>query len=67
MKGGGKESSKPVTRAEGREGPTPAATQPEELRLEKLRGNYLKDKKTHRIKRGGESKERPTPPPRSNT
>ena len=38
MKGGGKESSKPVTRAEGREGPTPAATQPEELCLEKSRG-----------------------------
>jgi hypothetical protein len=59
MKGGGKESSKPVTRAEGREGPTPAATQPEELCLEKSRGNYLKeDKKTHGIKRGGRSKER---------
>ena len=54
MKGGGKESSKPVTRAEGKEGPTPTATQPEELCLEKSRGNYLKeDKKTHRIKRGG--------------
>ena len=53
----------------------PAATQPEELCLEKSRGNYLKeDKKTHRIKRGRGSKERqmedgdePTPPPRLNT